>query len=64
MGGDLNFSMGFSEVLGTQARTKPLTTFFTQNLGECNFLDLEPIKLKPTYRNNRVGESSVAKRLD
>jgi len=64
LGGDLNFSLGFSEVWGTHARTDPLTSFFTQKLAECNFLDLEPIKLKPTWRNNRVGEAGVAKRLD
>jgi hypothetical protein len=33
-------------------------------MAECNFLDIEPVKLKPTWRNNRVGEASVAKRLD
>jgi len=31
---------------------------------ECKLLDIEPIKLKPTWRNNRVRASSVAKRLD
>jgi hypothetical protein len=64
LGGDLNFSLGFSEVWGTHARADPLTSFFTQKLVECNLLDLEPIKLKPTWRNNRVGDASVAKRLD
>jgi exonuclease III len=63
-GGDLNFSLGFSEVWGTHARADPLTSFFTQKLVECNLLDLEPVKLKPTWRNNRVGDASVAKRLD
>jgi exonuclease III len=64
LGGDLNFSLGFSEVWGTHARADPLTGYFTQKLVDCNLLDIEPVKLKPTWRNNRVGEDSVAKRLD
>lgn len=64
LGGDLNFSLGFSEVWGTHARADPLTSFFTQKMVECNLLDIEPIKLKPTWRNNREGEANVAKRLD
>ena len=31
---------------------------------ECNLLDIKPIKLKPTWRNNRVGDDSIAKRLE
>jgi hypothetical protein len=64
LGGDLKFSLGFSEVWGTHVREDPLTSFFSQKMVECNLLDIEPIKLKPTRRNNRVGDASVAKRLD
>jgi exonuclease III len=64
LGGDLKFSLGFSEVWGTHVRVDPLTNFFNQKMVECNLLDIEPIKLKPTRRNNIVGDSSVAKRLD
>jgi hypothetical protein len=56
--------LGLSEVWGTHARVDPLTGYFTQKIVECNLLDIEPVKLKPTWRNNRVGEDSIAKRLD
>jgi len=45
-------------------RADTLTSFFTQKLVECNLLELEHVKLKPTCRNNRVGDVSVAKILD
>jgi hypothetical protein len=64
LGGDLKFSLGFSEVWGTHVRVDPLTNFFSQKMVECNLLDIEPIKLKSTRRNNIVGDASVAKRLD
>jgi hypothetical protein len=64
LGGDLNFSLGLSEVWGAHARADPLAGYFTQKIVECNLLDIEPTKLKPTWRNNRVGEDSIAKRLD
>ena len=46
------------------ARADVLTEYFTQKLVEKNWLDIEPVKLKPTWRNNRCGEGRVAKRLD
>jgi hypothetical protein len=56
--------LGLSEVWGVHARADPLAGYFTQKLVECKLFDIEPTKLKPTWRNNRVGEDSIAKRLD
>jgi exonuclease III len=64
LGGDLNFSLGQSEVWGLHARTDPLAGYFTQKLVDRKLIDVEPTRLKPTWRNNRVGEDRVAKRLD
>jgi hypothetical protein len=64
LGGDLNFSLVFYEVWATHVREDPLTSFFSEKMVECNLLDIGPIKLKPTRRNNRVGDASVAKRFD
>ena len=64
LGGDLNFSLGQSEVWGPHAQIDSLTGFFTQKLEENNLLDIEPIKLKPTWRNNRCADGKIAKRLD
>jgi hypothetical protein len=33
-------------------------------LGELGLLDITPIKLSPTWRNKRIGEDYIAKRLD
>jgi hypothetical protein len=64
LGGDLNFSLGLSEVWGLHARVDPLAGYFGQKLVDCKLIDLEPTLLKPTWRNNRVGEDGVAKRMD
>jgi hypothetical protein len=64
LGGDLNFSLGIKEVLGSHARLDPLSTYFTQKLDEHNLLDIEPVKFNATWGNNRVGEDNIAKRLD
>ena len=63
LGGDLNFSLGQAEVWGPHTRADLLIDYFTQKLVERNWLDIEPIKLKPTWRNNRCGEGRVANRL-
>jgi len=64
IGGDLNFTLGQSEVWGPQARVDTLADFFIHNLMELNLIDIEPISLKPSWRNMRTGENRVAKRLD
>jgi len=64
VGGDLNFTLGQTEIWGPQAQSDPQAGYFLQKLVEKNLLDIEPIKLKPTWRNNRGGDARVAKRLD
>jgi hypothetical protein len=64
LGGNLKFSLVFSEVWATHVKEDPLTIFFSQKMVECNLLDIEPIKPKPNRRNNRVGDASLAKMLD
>ena len=48
LGGDLNFSLGQSEVWGSHAQTDLLIGYFTQKLEENLLLDIEPIKMKTT----------------
>eukprot|EP00253_Pinus_taeda_P033560 PITA_33560 len=64
MGGDLNFSIGRAEAWGPSAREDPLSDFFFNLITENNLIDPSPIKLKPTWRNRRIGEDQIAKRLD
>eukprot|EP00253_Pinus_taeda_P025314 PITA_25314 len=63
MDGDLNFSIGSAEAWGPSTREDPLSDFFLNSLISNNLIDVNPIKLKPTWRNRRVGEARVAKRL-
>eukprot|EP00253_Pinus_taeda_P027835 PITA_27835 len=64
VGGDLNFSLGRAEAWGPSAREDPLSDFFYQILSDHNLIDPSPIILKPSWRNRRIGEDRIAKRLD
>eukprot|EP00253_Pinus_taeda_P018177 PITA_18177 len=64
LGGDLNFSIGSAEAWGPAAREDPLSDFFLNAITTHNLIDVNLIKLKPTWRNRRVGEARIAKRLD
>lgn len=64
MGGDLNFSMGEAEIWGTNERVDELSDFFRHRLSQVGVTDVPPIKMTPTWRNRRMGEDFIAKRLD
>lgn len=64
MGGYLNCSLGIAEIWGSRAIPNPLSDFFKSHLIQKDLIDLDPIKLNPTWRNRRVGEDKIAKRLD
>ena len=64
IGGDLNFSLGQAEVWGPFARPDLHSDYFTQKLIERNWLDIELVRLKPTWHNNRCGDGRVEKHLD
>jgi endonuclease/exonuclease/phosphatase family metal-dependent hydrolase len=64
LGGDLNFTTSFREVWGEHARVDPLQPYFSKLLQEEGMVDVEPLKLQPTWRNGRRGQEFIAKRLD
>eukprot|EP00253_Pinus_taeda_P025512 PITA_25512 len=64
LGGDLNLSPGRNEAWGPSAREDTLAEFFLNLFSENNLIDPAPVKLKPTWRNRRVGGDRIAKRLD
>eukprot|EP00253_Pinus_taeda_P007705 PITA_07705 len=64
IGGDLNFSLGIAEAWGPLVREDPLTDFFSNALLTHKLIDVNIIKEKPTWRNQRTGEDRIAKRLD
>lgn len=64
MGGDLNSTLGGHEIWGPRAQDNQLAGYFVQKLHECHLIDIDPIKLKPTWTNKRAREYKVANRLD
>jgi len=64
LGKDLNFSIGFVESWGHHSQIDPLSAFFENILENHNLIDIPSTKIKPTWRNNRTGEDSFARRLD
>jgi hypothetical protein len=64
MGGDLNFTVSSREVWGDAARVDPLQHFFSQLIQAGGLVDVEPVKILPTWRNGRKGLDHIAKRLD
>eukprot|EP00253_Pinus_taeda_P014508 PITA_14508 len=60
LGGDLNFSLGRNEAWGPSAREDPFAEFFLNLFSENNLIDPAPVKLKPTWRNKRVGDQREA----
>jgi len=64
IGGDFNFSLVEVESWGPSAHPDPQAAYFRHLLSSNGFIDIAPIKLLPTWRNMRVAEACVAKRLD
>jgi exonuclease III len=64
LGGDLNFSLGEAESWGPSAHPDNQAGFFSHLLASNGLIDIAPLKLLPTWRNMRVGEARIAKRLD
>jgi hypothetical protein len=55
LGSDLNFTTSFREVWGEHSRVYPLQPYFSKLLQEEGMVDVEPLKLLPTWRNGRGG---------
>eukprot|EP00253_Pinus_taeda_P021770 PITA_21770 len=64
LGVDLNFSICFGESWGSQAQVGSITGFMTNLLEQHNLVDIPMNKPLPTWRNRRVGEATLARRLD
>jgi hypothetical protein len=64
LGGNLNFTTSNREVWGAHARVDPLHLYFSQLIQVEGLVDVEPLKLLPTWRNGRGGQDYIAKRLD
>jgi hypothetical protein len=62
--GDLNFTLNSKEIWGTSALLDPLATFFKDLFANTPLVDVALTYMVPTWRNGRMGESSISKRLD
>ena len=61
VGGDLNFSIGLSEIWGDRARSDCLFDFFSKILDYHGLVDIEPSVVLPTWNNRRVGCENICK---
>eukprot|EP00253_Pinus_taeda_P026822 PITA_26822 len=64
IGGDLNFSIGYSESWGGAAQIDPITDYISGLLEHHDFIDIPVQKPQPTWRNRRTGDVALARRLD
>jgi endonuclease/exonuclease/phosphatase family metal-dependent hydrolase len=64
LGGDLNFTISSREVWGDVARVDPLQHYFSHLVQYGDLVDVELVKILPTWRNGRKGQDYIAKRLD
>ena len=64
LGGDMNLTLSEKENWGSLAHHDGLGSFFVALFESKELVDLQPLKLTPTRRNNRSGEQAISKRLD
>lgn len=62
--GDTNFTLNRREVSGTTTHVDHLVKYFQNWLESRGLVDVEPLKLGPTWSNNRHGNKAVIKTLD
>lgn len=62
--GDVNFTLSLRQVWGSNPREEQQRGLFLSFIEEAKLVDIEPVKLSPTWRNYRTGRDEVAKRTD
>ena len=64
LAGDLNLTLNASEIWGSRALLDPLGPFFFKLFSDHHLVDVAPSYAGPTWRNGRMGEDGISKRLD
>ena len=64
LAGDLNFTLNASEIWGSKLQLDPLGPFFSELFSDHHLVDVAPTGVGPTWRNGRMGEEGISKRLD
>jgi hypothetical protein len=62
--GDFNFTVSLREVWGSNPRPDGQRDFFISLMEDLKLVDIEPIKVIPTWSNGRSGQETIAKCLD
>jgi len=61
---DLNLTTSSEEIWGENTRAYPLSNFFKHLFSKNNLVDLAPVEVMPTWRNERLGSYGIEKHLD
>ena len=61
LGGDLNYSLGLSEIWGDRPRMDNISNYFSSKLDDFDHVDIDPTVLLPTWSNRRVGIDNICK---
>ena len=64
LAGDLNLTLNGSEIWGSKAQPDPLGPYFTKLFSDHHLADVAPSCAGPTWRNGRMGDEGICKRLD
>jgi len=61
IGGHLNFTLKRCEVWGEISKEDILDDNLLQKLDKVNLSDMEPLKITPTWRNDKLGDKNISK---
>lgn len=61
--GDLNLTTKASEIWGS-TRCYPMDSFFRELFHRVNLIDILPLKIVLTWKNDEMGDAQISKRLD
>ena len=64
LAGDINLTLNVSEIWGSKAQLDPLGPYFTKLFSDHQLVDVAPSCTGPTWRNGRIGDEGISKRLD
>ena len=63
IGGDINFYLGEGDIWGPKSQKDPLADYFLRILDEKSLFDILVVKVMPTWRNKRIRQEKLTKRL-
>lgn len=63
LAGDLNLTLSTNEIWGSKAKHDPLATHFSSLFQDSGLINVFPASMAPTWRNGRVNNKGIVKRL-